>query len=113
MTNDIPIQCTLTDDEFRERERNVISRLIPSVVERVETPDGYSFRFPSADGFLADLHEFILLERKCCPFLDFKLSVGRGGGDVMLELSGPPGAKEFIASTFVTQVLLERGIYGI
>lgn len=101
MTDDnIPIACTLTDDEFRERERNVIRRLMPSVLERRETAGGYSYRFPADDKFLADVKEFILLERKCCPFLDFKLSVERGNGAITLELSGPPGAKEFIAATF-------------
>ncbi len=97
---DIPIVCTLSDAEFREREREVIQRLMPTVIERSETDTGYSFRFPSDDASFAALNDFIVLERRCCPFLDFKMTVPRGEGDIELELSGPEGAKEFIEANF-------------
>jgi hypothetical protein len=97
---DIPIVCTLNDAEFHERERAVIQKLMPSVLETVETAEGYAYHFPSEGDSLANLGEFIILERQCCPFLDFKLTALRGNGDIWLELSGPPGAKEFIASVF-------------
>ena len=100
MSNDIPIVCTLNDAEFRERERVVLEKLKSAMRETAETVDGYTFSFTSDDELLRDLSEFIILERRCCPFLDFSLKVGRGGGDIVLELSGPDGAKEFIASTF-------------
>lgn len=97
---DIPIACTLNDAEFQERERAVMQKLIPTVLETIETESGYAYHFPSEGDSLANLAEFIVLERECCPFLDFKLTVVRAGGDIWLELSGPPGAKEFIASFF-------------
>lgn len=66
----------------------------------IETENGYVFGFPSDDDSIAMLNEFILLERRCCPFLDFRLTLPRGGGDIRLELSGPEGAKEFIGANF-------------
>jgi hypothetical protein len=42
----------------------------------------------------------INLERKCCPFLDFKITLKAGSADLWLELTGAKGAKEFIAATF-------------
>lgn len=101
MNNEIPIVCTLNDDEFRERERVVIRRLMPTVLETMETDNGFVFRFPSDDLSFRDINEFIVLERKCCPFLDFKMTVGRGNGDILLELSGSDGVKEFIGQTFI------------
>ncbi len=46
---------------------------------------------------MALLGEFIQLERQCCPFLRFQLTVEPGGGPIWLELTGPPGTREFLA----------------
>lgn len=100
MNSDLPIACTLNDAEFRERERTVLEQLKSNVITVTETTSGYAFRFPSDDASFAALNEFIVLERRCCPFLDFNLTVPRGNGEIVLELSGPDGAKEFIAANF-------------
>lgn len=47
---------------------------------------------------LPELSEVIELERKCCPFLRFVLTVEPAGGPLRLELSGAAGTKEFLAS---------------
>jgi hypothetical protein len=98
--NDIPIVCTLNDAEFRDRERTVLERVKSAVREVTENENGYAFRFPSDDDSFAILNEFIMLECRCCPFLDFAITVPRGNGDINLELSGPVGAKDFIAANF-------------
>lgn len=97
----IPIVCTLNDAEFRERERLVLEKLKSKVVKVTATADGFAFRFLSDGDLISELAEFIILERRCCPFLDFNLKVECGAGSVTLELSGAEGAKEFIATTFV------------
>ncbi len=43
---DIPFICTLTDAEFRERERSVLSKLMPAVLDTQESKKA------SATGFL-------------------------------------------------------------
>ncbi len=95
---DMPIACTLKSEEFHRRECEVQEGLMSRVIERVETDEGYAYWF--AADVMPDIAEFIDLERQCCPFLDFRLSVPRGGGEVLLELFGPAGAKEFIGKTF-------------
>ncbi|MCC7307696.1 MAG: hypothetical protein IT173_09020 [Acidobacteria bacterium] len=100
MNNEIPIVCTLNDAEFRERERDVLQKIKASVLATNETAGGYAFRFPSDDSAFAMLNEFIVLERRCCPFLDFKMTIPRELGEIHLELSGPDGAKAFIAANF-------------
>lgn len=101
MSNEsIPIVCTLNDASFHERERTVLQKIKASIIESNETAEGFAFRFPPDDDSFAMLSEFIALERRCCPFLDFKITVPRGGGDIRLALSGAEGAKEFIAANF-------------
>lgn len=97
---EIPIICALNDKEFRKREREVLDAIKASVLATEETEEGCSFRFSSSNASLAALNEFIALERRCCPFLDFRMTVPRGDADILLELSGPGGAKEFIAANF-------------
>ena len=97
---EIPIICTLNEAEFRERERAVLQQIKATVIDMKETDHGYVIRFPSDDASFAAVNEFIVLERRCCPFLDFQMTIPRGEGDIHLELSGADGAKEFIASNF-------------
>ncbi|MCA1590943.1 MAG: hypothetical protein LC734_11295, partial [Acidobacteria bacterium] len=78
MSEEIPIVCTLNDAEVRERERTVLAKIKTSVLATNETDDGYAFRFRSDDDAFAMLNEFIVLERRCCPFLDFTMTVPRG-----------------------------------
>lgn len=61
----------------------------------VELPDGYQFAF-SAEQF-TDVAQFVDNERKCCPFLSFGMSVVPEQPGVVLEVTGPGGAKEFLA----------------
>lgn len=97
---EIPIVCTLQSAEFHEREAAIQKGLMSRVVAVSELETGYAYRLPADDHAFREATEFIDLERRCCPFLDFLLSVPRGSGDITLELTGPPGAKEFISKTF-------------
>jgi hypothetical protein len=97
----LPIACALNDAEFREREQSILQKLMRAVLERKELPGGCGFRFAADDDLLREITEMIILERKCCPFLDFKILLESGGNDIWLELTGAQGAKEFIAATFM------------
>ncbi|HEX8734849.1 MAG TPA: hypothetical protein VF721_05955 [Pyrinomonadaceae bacterium] len=96
----LPVACTLTDAEFREREQQILQKLMQAVLERKALADGYGFRFASDDDLLREITEMIILERKCCPFLDFKITLESGNGDIRVEITGAEGTKEFIAATF-------------
>jgi hypothetical protein len=61
-------------------------------------PDGVRLRFAADAERLAMLATFIDLERRCCAFLRFRLTIEPGGGPVWLELTGPPGTREFLAA---------------
>lgn len=80
--NERPAHFALTSHLFRN-----------AVLERRELPDGRAFRF-APDAF-AEVARFIENERRCCPFLDFTVTVERAG-PVWLRLTGPAGTGEFL-----------------
>jgi hypothetical protein len=96
----LPVACSLTGPELQERRRSILEKVSGAVSEVRETGDGYAYRFPSDGGWLPELARLIDLERQCCPFLRFRVTVEAGGGPIWLELSGPDGTKAFLAEIF-------------
>jgi hypothetical protein len=95
---DLPIVCTLSTQELQIRRQTVLQSVAEEVLETNELPGGVSYRFPS-DAF-SKVAELIDLERACCQFLKFRLTIEPGNGPLVLEITGPPGAKEFLSSLF-------------
>lgn len=90
--------CDLTalNAEERKRYQVVLEKLQDSVQEVREVANGYAFRHPAHVSVLLLLAEFIRLERRCCPFLEFTLNVETEHGPAWLTLTGPEGVKEFL-----------------
>jgi hypothetical protein len=49
---------------------------------------------------MLELAEFVLLERRCCPFLNFEITLHEGEDSIAVHLSGREGVKEFLAAEF-------------
>ena len=96
----LPVACSLTDAQLQERRRDVLQKLRSAVAEALETEDGYVYQFPSKAVALTELANLIELEHDCCPFLTFSLTVEPGAAPIRLEITGPPGTKEFLAEIF-------------
>ncbi len=73
-----------------------MERLRAAIRRRDERTDGYVFGLDSKVLSLAELTEWVGMERLCCPFLFFQISAS---GD-SLQLTGPPGVKPIIAAAF-------------
>ncbi|MGH9720457.1 MAG: hypothetical protein ACRD8O_09605 [Bryobacteraceae bacterium] len=88
------VACRLDslDKRAKQRHKELTAKLRAAIVDVREEPDGFRFRL--RDEFLRDLSEWITLERKCCSFWRFDVSVER---EVELRLSGPPEAKAILA----------------
>lgn len=95
-STDAPLACRLTDSELRVRKETVLRQAQQAVLEVKVLRDGYALRFPSEDRWLGELTRIIGLERDCCPFLRFRLTVEPNGGPLWLELTGPHGTKAFL-----------------
>jgi hypothetical protein len=96
----LPIACNLTSAELQERRHTVLEKLRDAVVEVKDLAEGYSYSFKSEGNCFKELADMIDLERQCCPFLQFRLTVAAGSGPISLEITGPEGTKDFLLSTF-------------
>lgn len=90
------LSCQLTSDEFRKRKEEVLDVLKAKIVNRQELKNGFKLTFSGSDSTLAELTDFIRTERACCAFLTFSLTVQDRASHILLSITGPKGAKEFI-----------------
>jgi hypothetical protein len=97
---DISVACSLTSAELQERRRTILSKVRDSVLETVELESGFAYRFPPDSAIISQLATLVELERQCCPFLRFRITVEEADGPIWLELTGPEGTKELLASLF-------------
>jgi len=95
---ELPVACTLTEPELAARRAGVLAEVRRSRQEARWLPDGVALRFAAGPESLTMLATFIELERRCCAFLRFRLTVEPAGGPVWLELTGPPGTRDFLAA---------------
>jgi N-acetyltransferase len=99
-TKALPVACALTASELRERREIVLRKVRSAVLNVRELEDGYAYAFPLDSERLRELTAMIDLERQCCPFLSFRLTVEESDGLLLLEITGPEGTKGFLLSTF-------------
>jgi len=102
MKTELPIACNLDalTEAQQARRTELAARLQSSIRAIVPTPQGYTFRLPADDRTLLEVIEFISLERQCCPFLNFEISLKEGEDFVVVNLSGRDSVKEFLAAEF-------------
>jgi hypothetical protein len=86
----------------RPRYNDLMKLLRGSVRERTEYSGGYAFKLDGGAIGLKEVAEWISMERLCCPFLTFELSVSGNQADWMLTLTGPRGAKAILQEEFPT-----------
>jgi|SRR6185295_15494699 len=103
MKSNLPIACTLSDADFRQRREELLKTVVGAVVEKRELDGGFAYCFPPEAKWIAELAQFITFERECCPFLQFNLCIKPESGPIWLELTGPEGTKEFLQSVFAEQ----------
>ena len=99
---ELPIACDMTalNAAQRERQRVLMKMFHASIQEAEGLDDGYAFRLRADGATILAAAEFITIERLCCPFLTFELTVGAADDPVWLKVSGRAGVKEFIEAEF-------------
>lgn len=102
-----PLVCNLNALNGPERERHQAlgEKLKSAVVRREELANGYTLvldlgRLPrDAAGSpfcVVEVAEWVDLEARCCPFLDFGIELAGKGGNVKLRLTGGKNVKAFL-----------------
>ncbi|MCF7803931.1 MAG: hypothetical protein K9N46_01345 [Candidatus Marinimicrobia bacterium] len=96
-----PIACDLSVFNETERERHayLAEHFQSDVLGKEETDDGFRFKYPASQSHLERLILWIDMERRCCPFLDFKIEIKGNAETCWVSLTGNDGVKEFLRET--------------
>ena len=97
---DLPIACTLSPAALKARHDNLLDALLRRSTECSDLPNGLRLRFAPGGQILADVARAVDAERQCCRFLSFTITVDADGGPITLDLTGPPGTREFLSAMF-------------
>ena len=89
----------------RERLAALSEDLFGRAQEARSLADGFELGYQQASGgTIAQLAEFIALDRLCCPFIRHGLFVEPDTGSTWLHLSGGDSVKQVIASVVLKMV---------
>ena len=88
--------CRLQGPELTKRLALLKEEIFNEVKSVKEFDRGYSFEFVVSEEFVIKLMDYVLSERKCCPFFQFDVSFPPGKEHFSLTISGSPDAKEMI-----------------
>jgi hypothetical protein len=94
--DDHPVACTLTPEARRARRDGLLADLLQRAVSCEASGEGVRLRFAAGTETLAAIAQVIEAERRCCRFLRFVVTVEPDEGPMMLELTGPPGTRDFL-----------------
>jgi hypothetical protein len=97
---DLPIACTLGPAALEARRQGLLADLVGRANQRLELPDGYRLRFAPSEHTLGAIARMVEAERHCCRFLRFTLTVEPDEGPITVDLTGPPGTREFLSALF-------------
>ena len=73
-----------------------------------ELEHGFALRFTVEPAVLSAVAEWVALERRCCPFLDFTLEIPAERAFALLTITGPQGTKDVLREG-MTQPLFSAG----
>jgi hypothetical protein len=93
---DLPIVCSLDPASLAARREGLLADLLKQAATREALLNGWRFTFAPSASTLDLIARAIDAERQCCRFLTFQLTVAADLGAFVLELSGPPGTREFL-----------------
>ena len=97
---DWSIDLTALDNGERNRRALLDEWLQVGICEIFERPDGYAFWLDPDCHIAKHVEEFVVLERRCLPFLQFHVRTDAEHDGPVVEISGPEGAKTFVASHY-------------
>jgi len=95
-SSDLPVACTLGPYALKARRDDLLGGLVRRSSERSELSNGYRVRFNPEPGLLEAIAHVIDVERRCCRFLRFQLTVEPDEAAIWLEFTGPRGTPEFL-----------------
>lgn len=96
---EIPVLACRLDalDRLEQTRRAALAeQMTARFVSIDETADGYRARLPYHPTVARDALEWLLLERRCCPFLSLELGFEPDSEMMWMRFGGGPGVKAFL-----------------
>jgi hypothetical protein len=93
-----PISCSLDSAGLAKRCEELSKSVLAEATGVERLANGLRWRFASTPTLLTRLAPLIDAERQCCRFLSVTLQAGPDLGDVVLDVTGPTGTREFLES---------------
>jgi hypothetical protein len=93
-----PIACQMEVFSADERVRYgaLRARIDAAMTSIVEVERGYEVHLPGNDATLVLVADWTALERRCCPFFEFTISIGGSDASIRVALIGSPEVKRFL-----------------
>jgi len=90
------IQCNLMEEELLERKVKLKETIFSKVLRKEKSKNGYIFYFEDDANLLASVFEQVTLEKACCPFFKFDISILPNDQGFALQISGSEAAMEML-----------------
>jgi len=90
------VQCNLIEEELLERKKLLKETIFSNVQRRVESSDGITYYFDDEADLIASVLEHVQIEKACCPFFKFDISILPFNNGFALKISGSEEAIEMI-----------------
>jgi hypothetical protein len=91
------LACTLIGQVKLERKEELKAEIFSTVKAIEEHETGYIFSFDESEEFLHKLLDYIIVEKECCPFLEYDFTILPYGQGIHLNVSGEGEAKDIIS----------------
>lgn len=88
--------CKLNGPELIKRKQALQKEVFSQLLSYEELEKGFLFRFTFEENFLIKLTDYMLAEKKCCPFFQYELKIKAHTAGIELAVSGEGEAKEMI-----------------
>ena len=98
ITDPVPIACSLTADEYRQRVADAGQVARDALRARTPIDGGVRLAFTDTGDVHVRLEEFVAAESKCCPFL--AMDLGATACELILDVTGPADAAPIIEELF-------------
>ena len=86
------------NEQEKEKRNTLFEKMKFAITDVVETEGGYDISVVSNLVNIIDVDNIMVLEKKCCPFLEFDASFD--GGYTTIKVTGPEGSKDIIVEQF-------------
>lgn len=106
MRKELPVACchTVFTKDQRIEYKSIWGELETRRIGIKELDNGYQYQFPGDTETLRLINEWVIMERKCCPFLTFSVIASNVDESVLLQLTGNEEAKAFLRTDIQSNI---------